>query len=290
MLGSNAKVKLLWLHDLVPLIDYPDFINYQLNAVLTQSIFHSNWILRGLNSQDYPTVEVLENAVHISDSNGHRNLAQRNDNNVFVYASAPNRGLEHILRIWPIIKIHFPKAILRIYYGFGRSINERLIGLMGQAEFDSWYLKMMDLISQDGIEYIGSVDHVTLEEGLSTSGFLLYPSTFPETGCITVMRSMLLGAIPVTSRYFESALFNLTMDHDLGPPPELALKASDIKIQSVLDSWINEIWLKSLISIKFLSDAELSAHRTRMIADAAERFTWSKAAATFESLVLSYLQ
>ena len=41
-----------------------------------------------------------------------------NDNNNFIYASAPNRGLEIVLKAWPFIKKALPDAKLEVFMGF----------------------------------------------------------------------------------------------------------------------------------------------------------------------------
>ena len=42
------------------------------------------------------------------------------------------------------------------------------------------------------------------------AGFLLYPTNFPETGCITLLKAMACGAFPITSRFTSSVLQNIT--------------------------------------------------------------------------------
>jgi protein O-GlcNAc transferase len=293
MLGSEAKLRFLWLHDLVPLIDYPEFLMRQSDIVLTQSLFHRDYISKGVDKNILPKIEILPNAVCLprpyKNKNSIAELNNRNDNNVFVYASAPNRGLEHILRVWPIIRLHFPKAILRVYYGFNPSVNKRLIDQMGKVEFDRWYELMARQLSQDGIDYRGSVDHVALWEGMSSSGFLLYPSTFPETGCITVMRAMMLGAIPITSRYVESALFDLTKGYDFGPRDKDALTAGILNNRTALNVWIDDVWVRSLLHLKVLSVGDIQEHRSKMVAYATSKFTWKASAQIFEDLAFERL-
>ena len=41
-----------------------------------------------------------------------------NLNNVFIYGSSPNRGLEDILERWPTIRAMIHDARLEVYYGF----------------------------------------------------------------------------------------------------------------------------------------------------------------------------
>jgi hypothetical protein len=76
-------------------------------------------------------------------------------------------------------------------------------------EFEDWKSYMMRLLRQDGVVYHGSVDHHELARAYYDSGFLLYPTRFSETGCITCIKAMIGGCIPITSRYQQSVLGNL---------------------------------------------------------------------------------
>ena len=84
--------------------------------------------------------------------------------------------------------------------------------------FDSWFAHMHYLLSQPGVELVGSIDHQRLAEEYAKAGFILYPTAFSETGCITLIKAMCSGALPITSKYSHSVLPNLTMPYDLGPP------------------------------------------------------------------------
>ena len=61
------------------------------------------------------------------------------------------------------------------------------------------------------------VGHDELARGYARAGFVLYPTTYPETGCVSVMKAMALGAIPITSRFAGSVVPELTVHFDLGP-------------------------------------------------------------------------
>ena len=90
---------------------------------------------------------------------------------------------------------------------------------LGAIVFDHWYNHMQRLLQQEGIVYIGAVSHDRLREELCSSDLILYPTTYPETGCITIMKAMAAGTLPVTSRYEHSVLSDLTSVYDGGPLP-----------------------------------------------------------------------
>jgi hypothetical protein len=47
---------------------------------------------------------------------------------------------------------------------------------------------MQLLLQQAGVHYVGLVNATVLAEYYARSGFLLYPTSFPETGCVAAMK------------------------------------------------------------------------------------------------------
>ena len=130
---------------------------------------------------------------------------------------------------------------------------------------------------------------------LSSAGFLLYPTRFPEIGCITVMKAMAMGCIPITSRYVNSVLrpiphdnenatrgVGITADFDLGP------------ILPFMDNYNYTLWLENhwvpaviaahnrgVVSMECASlecPDGLSEHRLRMQQYAISTFSWKSSA------------
>jgi hypothetical protein len=244
-------------------------------------------------------IKVVPNGVRMrfsSESQGHESYSSstarsdwdvvlpqsmQNDRNVFVYASAPNRGLYLILVIWSEIRALIPNAVLRVYYGFTKSVISNLQRELGEAEFDRWYSNIQRLLKQDGVDYIGAVDHTTLAVAFSQAGFLLYPSIFQETGCITMMKAMSAGAIPITSRFEASVLRTLGAGFDLGPVVPLTLDT--LTSNNALLSWLRSQYLPAVIHAYYLpaisGDAVgLDLHRREMMRYARREFTWKNSA------------
>ncbi len=151
-------------------------------------------------------------------------MVPRKDPTHFVYGSAPNRGLEQVLEAWPLIRAGVPTATLAVYYGFSDAFMKfGRSGAMGAHFEDRWLPRMKRLLRQPGVEYVGMVDHSTLAKGYAAAGLVLYPTAFPETGCVTLMKAQAMGALPVTSRFAGSTLPELTEPFDLGPPRALGV-------------------------------------------------------------------
>ena len=179
-----------------------------------------------------------------------------NSNSHFIYASAPNRGLREVLLAWHIIRKHVPNAILSVYYGFTNSFMK--YGKSTIPQFDIWYTEMLELLKQEGVTYYGMVNHHVLANAYAEAGFYLYPTIFPETGCVALMKAMALGAIPITSRNPNSTLPELTKHWDLGPRrmeerrAEVALDIDiDIDIETIktvlMDGGAYSVWYEDWI-------------------------------------------
>lgn len=198
-----------------------------------------------------------------------------NFNNRFVYGSSPSRGLRLLLEQWSRIRACIPDAVLTVYYGFTPAFEK--FGKASIPNYPQWRAEMDQLLQQDGIDFVGLVDHETLAVGYSNSGFYLYPTTFPETSCVSLMKAQAMGAIPVTSRLEHSALAESSGKFDLGPRP-MGLNDPE---------WI-ELWIDAICQV---SKRDLDQYRIEMKTWARKTFTWSKTARIWhEALGLTDLQ
>ena len=127
---------------------------------------------------------------------------------------------------------------------------------------------MQILIKQEGVTYVGMVGHAELANAYARAGFVLYPTSFPETGCVALMKAQALGSVPVTSRYQESTLPELTGRFDLGPPERPGEIADDPK-------WLQE-WTEAVIRAATMPGIE--EHRKAMTAWARSHLLWSRTA------------
>lgn len=207
-LGINARSRYLWLHDLSGEdLAQSRFMAESVDRIFCISEFHAAQLPPILRSKVIVTSNALDPAYFIDGPN----LPHH-----FVYGSSPSRGLMTLLTVWPRIREALPNATLTVYYGFTRGFETWAKQyLPSYPEFRRQLELMME--TYPGVEYIGLVDHRTLAEGYARAGFYLYPTTFAETSCISLMKAMAYGAIPVTSRFPWSALPETCAGYDMGP-------------------------------------------------------------------------
>ena len=256
----------LWLHDLVD--GLPEGFFDHFGGVFVQSAFHRRHMIRmerdggsdrgsdrgsargsdterdgGSDRGSDRGYFVVPNGLTFSNV---INTSTVKNNSVFIYGSAPNRGLLQVLEQWPAIKAAIPTATLEVYYGFSEAVQRRLSATMGSEQFEAWFTRIKVLLGQNGVVYVGPVGHKVLQDAYERSGWLLYPTTFRETGCISVLRAMAAGCIPITSRLQDSVLEDLTEGFDMGPVQGLL---ADIATNATAyRQWLEGQWTPAVIA------------------------------------------
>jgi len=268
----NARYKALWLHDVVEEL-YPQFSFLLSQGKVDHIMVGSNFHARELPKQVESIVRVLGCALeetHFVDGN--------NTPHKFIYASAPNRGLEQLLTVWPVIKQAVPQAELDIYYGFSQTFLTW--GKYSIPDFEAWHAKMLQSIEDlkpFGVNYIGMVDHETLAAAYANSGFTLYPTSYSETACVSLMKAMAMGSIPITSRFENSSIPELTEHWDLGPSLDTCrgrTMATDQEFQNLYAQHVIYAATQVLAPV-------LAEHRSKMKAWARRELLWSAVAKRF---------
>jgi glycosyltransferase involved in cell wall biosynthesis len=253
-----------------------------LQGVFTLSEFHTRMLPDSAQQKAFVTPNAMD-PHHFTIDTIPKRIETR-----FIYASAPNRGLEELLRIWPVIYERLEQredVELVVYYGFTKAFMKW--GKANMQNFETWMSNMRELLNQKGVRYVGMVDQSTLSRAYLESGFALYPTSFPETGCVALMKAQALGAIPVTSRYENSTLPELTMQWDLGPPaasgrirddPDRLLAFADAVVRAASGDC-------SLGGSNFVGKDCISRHRSSMMKYAQEKFRWSHVAKLWMSAI-----
>ena len=269
----------VWLQDVPGYGSWTRAFVDGLAGVFTLSKFHARTLPDVASGRAYETPNGIDPRFLVDGSN-------RWD--VFAYGSAPNRGLYDVLKAWPRVRDAIPSATLRVYYGFSDAFVAW--GRQNVPRFDDWRAKLEDLLTQPGVEYEGMVDHEALARGYAAAGFVLYPTTYPETGCVSIMKAMALGAIPITSRFNGSVVPELTVEYDLGPAGS---RDGDAQAGIVLDrhrrpadvdlAWRDAFADAAIAAAAHARTGGLDAHRAAMVAYARDRFLWRRVAARMES-------
>lgn len=151
-----------------------------------------------------------------------------------IHTSTPERGLSHILDIWPKIQVLQPEASLHLfssYYGWGAKPEENqnmCAAQYAQAEF----------LEKTGHNIVNHV-HVgaeELREWQLKSELFLYPTAFKETCCISALEAAAAGSVLVCSDV--AALHERVVDGETGYliPGEVGTSEHDWNFVSKVNS------------------------------------------------------
>jgi hypothetical protein len=126
------------------------------------------------------------------------NLKQEKIPFKFIYSSFPNRGLLHLLEIWPEIYTKEPKSTLHIYCNLDQEwVNkvepEKIIKI--KVLLNLYNTRKYNL----GIYSHGWVNKNVLQESWKTSDFWVYPCTFEETFCLTALECAISKTLAITN-------------------------------------------------------------------------------------------
>ena len=247
----------VWLHDLPrPGAFTPSFVE-SITGIFCLSDFHLRTLPYHAQSKGILASNGIDEK-HLQDG--------PNNNYNFTYGSQPTRGLQTLLRLWPAIRQRLPEACLHVYYGFTDAVIAFAKVNLGK-NYDVWKSEMDELLLQDGVHYHGLVDQHTLSVAYAHAGFYLYPTTFPEVSCISILKAQAMGAIPITSRILNSNLSEVQFD--LGPRPLLTTPAEqdpewlDLYVDAIVDAVENE---------------KIESHRSEMKEYARRSYMWSNTA------------
>lgn len=196
-----------------------------------------------------------------------------NFQNVFVYGSAPNRGLYQVLQAWPSILKQIPNAKLQIFYGFTPAFLNWAQQKM--PHFEQWKQEIEHMVheNQQSIHYFGLVDHQTLAKAYANAGFYIYPTSFSETSCVSLMKAMANGAVPITSRFRASALSETCDEFDLGPKEPLE---NGKQLEEKHGKWMQK-WIASVVEA-VRNQEKTQALRVKMKHFARSKYRWSNVA------------
>lgn len=184
----NASHKYVWLHDCTPEDNFtPDILN-NLDKIMVLSKYH-----RSL----YPRIPE-EKFMYFGNGIDPTHFSEpvTKDPMRCIYTSAPDRGLECLLKLWPQIKEKVPDATFEWYYGW-ETFDELH---KDNKEKMAWKSSILELLKQPGVTDGGRVDHPTIAKKYASSQLWLYPTEFTETYCITAAKAQAAGALPVCTQ------------------------------------------------------------------------------------------
>lgn len=268
----DAKVKLLDLHDVPNLLDYTSKRIKAIDRIMVKTMFHRNLL---------PTIPNKKISVvgHGVDAKEFEVSVPRALHQV-VYTSSYDRGLEHLLDIWPDVVAEIPDARLVIAYGWDLFDKIRA----GDKAQMTWKEKMLLKMAHPSINELGRLSHAEVAKLMKSSDVFAYPCHFAEIFCIAAAKAQMAGAIPVVttsdSCLRETVGIGLQVSGTLDETKQLEPGAA--KPDEVLKKYAEEL-------IKFLKDDKLRSDvREQAMKYARETFSWEKVAARWEEEFLMY--
>ena len=179
------------------------------------------------------------------------------NNKRIIYTSSYDRGLQHLLEMWPDIRKAVPDAELECFYGwqlFDKFYSNNPSSMM-------WKARVVELLGQDGIVAHGRLPQPELEEEMKTCGIWAYPTHFGEINCISAIKAQAFGCEPVVVNYAalkETVQFGRKVEGD------------------IYDDETKEEFKKQLIDA--LNNPMSDEKRKEMSKWAVEKYAWSKIA------------
>lgn len=198
-----------------------------------------------------------------------------------IYASSPDRGLHHLLQIWPKIKRAVPHAHLRIFYNFApwyealKNATFHPSEDLRECAHRAMYIKeAMHRLRNHGVEHLHSISREKMVDEMSEAEVLAYPCDtvrYTEGFSVTLMEACASGTIPIT-----------TSVDSLGSIYGGVIPMVEAPVGEHLDEFADNV-------IAALTD---ESFRKEVLEDTvvfAENFTWDKLTARLESLLIEGL-
>ena len=131
-----------------------------------------------------------------------------------IYTSSYDRGIEHLLKMWPDVTKEVSDAELHIFYGW--QLFDQFHS--GNPASMMWKAKMLEMMKQDGITDHGRVAQPLLVEEYQKSGIWAYSTHFGEINCISAIKAQAYGCEPVVVNYAalrETVQFGRKVEGDI---------------------------------------------------------------------------
>lgn len=178
-----------------------------------------------------------------------------------IYTSSYDRGLEHLLAMWPKVREAVPDAELHVFYGWQLFVQFHA----GNPGSMMWKAEIDKLLTQPGVTDHGRIPQPELDKEYASSGVWAYPAHFGEINCISAIKAQAHGAEPVVVNY---AALKETVQY--GRKVE-----GDIYDQETKDAFLSQL-------IDALQNPMPEEKRKEMMRWAKETYAWEKVAADWD--------
>lgn len=192
----DAGARVLWVHD----VHCGDALTLERDLRFDRVLALSQWH-KALLAKVYPLIDpgkivVTRNGIDLARFRPVEPV-ERVPYRV-VYSSSPDRGLENLLDMWPEIRRLWPKAELRVFYGFE---GWEAVAKMTQDRAMMQRIHQAKSLCQSlpGVKLMGRVSQTELAREFLAAEVWAYPTWFEETSCITAMEAQAAGLHVITT-------------------------------------------------------------------------------------------
>ena len=181
----------IWGHD-IHLMPYGCSLTHtqiitKWNKSIDGCICQTNWHAKEFE-RIYPElknkINIINNGIDIQNHTVNETIKYKKKNK-FIYSSCSERGLRIVVELWAKILDLLPDASLVI-----SSYNK----FPGEKE-DDIFIKYIIVNYPESISHLGQLSVKKLYDEMSSAEYWLYPTSWPETSCITAMEMLANGVI-----------------------------------------------------------------------------------------------
>jgi glycosyltransferase involved in cell wall biosynthesis len=190
----RARKIYLWIHDVRALgtdlgeNDLVRQLHDRIDGIFCLSPWHRDFFAQ---MHGIPADKIILTGNGIDPERFARDIPKQE--NRFIYASSPDRGLDTLLEIWPLIMAAIPNAELHVFYGF--DTWDRDLANSGDEQGKRYRDQIHAGLSQPGVFNHGRVGQLELAEEFLKSDIWFYPTRFTETYCITALEAQMAGTL-----------------------------------------------------------------------------------------------
>jgi len=198
----RARQKLLWFHDAASPDAWPPHRRANVDQVVTIARSQSDAMVKILGQERIVEIPNFVPRLPVAGIERRPHSA--------IWTSAPYRGLDIALDLWPRVRERVPDAVLRVVEPFGELWDMFIkgrpfihLGHLGHAVDALWFEDMIRVKLQgiEGVQILPVLTQRAMAHELSASEIWLYTASWPEMCSCASIEAQLYGAVPVCPRY-----------------------------------------------------------------------------------------
>jgi len=200
----KAKGKRVWFScDQSTMGSYKEYAQY-MDKVVCISPFHAQYFK---DTYDIEDTVVIPIPIRINDFEGKDIEKVKNR---IIFTSVPDRGLQHLWRMWPILLEEVRDLSLVI-------TSDYRLWNAPEARNAQHRIKWM---CHDNVSFLGALPRARMIEEVLKAQILLYPCSYYELQCLAVGEAMVAGCYPITSAFgaLETTNFGTILRVDPSDP------------------------------------------------------------------------